>query len=190
VPDAPPPPLALSPTDPQSVSRLRTALIRALRVSPDARDALCDALELLEGIQQQLDDYHRTLPPPPEQPAPPRHRPKSPQQYQLERTAEGEFLTEHRPGHSQPFRCPRSTYDTAAQLLANAEQPLHFDEFAEQLNTRLGSRQPDYRLRVALRFWLRHKLVDRTRSKYRPADPNTFLHQSADLWQSLARPAE
>ena len=34
---------------PLTFSQVRTALIRALRTSPEAREPLCDALELLEG---------------------------------------------------------------------------------------------------------------------------------------------
>src|SRR6188768_3699424 len=49
---------------PQRFSQVRTALIRALRSSPEAREPLCDALEQLEAIQQELEEYQRALPAP------------------------------------------------------------------------------------------------------------------------------
>jgi hypothetical protein len=169
---------------PQTFSQVRTALIKALRTSPDAREPLCDALELLETIQQQLEQYRSAMP----APAAPRSAPKPKvrlQEYQVQTSADGQFLTERRPGHSQPFRCPRATYDAAAEVVASAEQALHFDELVERLNAKLGERQPDYRLRVALRFWLAGNAILRSRTKYRAADRATFRETAKRLWEEL-----
>jgi len=167
----------------QTFAQVRTALIKALRASPDVREPLCDALELLERIQQRLEQDRQSAPPPPT-PARPR---VGLQEYQIQTSADGQFLTERRPGHSQPFRCPRATYDAAAEVLARAEQPMHFDELAERLNAHFGDRQPDYRLRVALRFWLGGNAVVRSRTKYRPADRSAFRDTARRLWEELAK---
>jgi hypothetical protein len=171
---------------PQRFSQVRTALIRALRSAPEAREPLCDALERLEAIQQELEEYQRALPP---APAPARskassHRPRGKvQEYEIQNTPEGAFLTERRPGESQPFRCPRATYDAAAQVLAAATDALPFEELTARLNAHAGHRQPDYRLRVALRFWMTHNAVLRSRTKYKAADRAAFLAASRSLWE-------
>jgi hypothetical protein len=171
---------------PHRFSQVRTALIRALRSSPEAREPLCDALEQLEAIQQELEEFQRAMPPAsagaPSRPAAPRSRRGKSQEYEIQNTPDGSFLTERRAGHSQPFRCPRSTYDAAAEVLAAAPDALPFEELMERLNTRTGHRQPDYRLRVALRFWMTHQAVVRSRTKYRPADRAQFLPLSQSLW--------
>jgi hypothetical protein len=186
--DRPPPSAEPAPPEvtPLAFSQVRSALIKALRTSPDAREPLCDALELLEMIQQRLEHDRQSMSPAPAAPAPARPRGRL-QEYQIQTSADGQFLTERRPGHSQPFRCPRATYDAAAEVLARAEQPMHFDELAERLNAHLGHRQPDYRLRVALRFWLGGNAVLRSRTKYRPADRSTFRDTARRLWEELAK---
>jgi hypothetical protein len=185
-PDAPAREVPSPDVGPQTFSQVRTALIRALRTSPDAREPLCDALELLETIQHQLEQYRQAMPPKPDtaRPAP---RPRGGlQEYTIQTTADGAFLTERRPGHSQPFRCPRATYDAAAECVAAADPPLHFDELAERLNARLGERQPDYRLRVALRFWLAGNAILRSRTKYKAVDRRSFVETARRMWDELA----
>ena len=175
---------------PHRFSQVRTALIRALRTSPEAREPLCDALEQLEAIQQELEQYQRTMPPLPARndshSDPTRRRRGKSQAYEIQDTPDGSFLTERRPGHSQPFRCPRATYDAAAEVLAATPDALPFEELMERLNARTGHRQPDYRLRVTLRFWMTHQAVVRSRTKYRPADRTRFLPLSAALWAQTA----
>ena len=36
-------------------SQLRTSLIKVLRNSPESREPICDALELIEALQQQME---------------------------------------------------------------------------------------------------------------------------------------
>ncbi len=176
---------ALAGSSPHRFSQVRTALIRALRSSPEAREPLCDALEQLEAIQLELEAYQRAMPPAPARPAPAGRRRARSQAYEVQASAEGAFLIERRPGRSQPFRCPRSTYDAAAEVLAAAGEALPFEELMDRLNARSGHRQPDYRLRVALRFWMTHDAVVRSRTKYRAADRATFVATSRALWAEV-----
>ena len=171
---------------PQTFSQVRTALIRALRTSPDAREPLCDALELLEGIQQQMERFRQAMPAKGHAAGRPARGRGKLQEYRIQTGADGEFLIERRPGHSQPFRCPRATYDAAAEVMAAAEPALHFDELMERLNARMGQRQPDYRLRVALRFWLAGNAILRSRTKYKPLDRRTFADTARRMWDELA----
>ena len=173
---------------PQRFSQVRTALIRALRSSPEAREPLCDALEQLEAIQQELDEYQRGTraggAAASARSVAPRRQARS-QEYEIQATPDGSYLTERRPGHSQPFRCPRATYEAAAEVLAGTAEALPFEELMERLNSKMARRQPDYRLRVALRFWMTHSVVVRSRTKYRPTDASSFLAQSMSLLTDL-----
>jgi hypothetical protein len=167
-------------------SQLRTSLIKVLRNSPESREPICDALELIESLQQNIETKRH--PDAGEQPPQRSTRraiqaPAS-QEYLIQKTDEGEFLTERRPSGSQPFRCPKDAYDAAARILSKATQPLHFEDLHDQFNSAMGDRQPDYRLRVCLRFWLHHKIIERSRTRYRPTDPATFLTHAGALWAS------
>jgi hypothetical protein len=140
----------------------------------------------LEAIQQELETYQRAMPPPApgKGDAPSRRRSRS-QAYEIQASPEGSFLIERRPGHSQPFRCPRTTYDAAAEVLAAATEALPFEELVDRLHTHTGHRQPDYRLRVALRFWMARQAVSRSRTKYRATDRSTFPSIVRGLWTEL-----
>lgn len=191
-PPQPPPDLIVPPAnDSATISQLRTSLIRALRTSPQSVEPLCDALELLENLQQRLESKRN--PDAPEHAAAdslpaarPRRRNGQSQEYVIQQTAEGEFLTERRPTGSQPFRCPKDAYLAAARVVADAEEPLHFDELLDRLNAAMNQRQADYRLRVCLRFWVQHELVRRFRTRYHAADPATFVGEGEQVRKDLA----
>ena len=171
-------------------SQLRTSLIKVLRNSPEAREPICDALELIEVLQQQMEakrdpDSDAAAGARPRKggaggAAPQQQQPQ--QEYIVQDTGEGQFLTERRPSGSQPFRCPQDAYDAAARVLGKAPEPLHFDELLEGLNRETGERQADYRLRVCLRFWIGHGLVERFRTRYRAKDPATFADRAGAAW--------
>jgi hypothetical protein len=185
-----PPDLTSRPSGNEAVafSQLRTSLIKVLRNSPESREPICDALELIEALQQQMEAKRN-----PEGTEPPGGRkagkgePTKQQEYVVQDTGEGQFLTERRPSGSQPFRCPRDAYDAAVRVLAGASEPLHFDELLEGLNRETGERQADYRLRVCLRFWLAQGLVERFRTRYRAKDAGTFVERAKAEWDRAAR---
>ena len=166
-------------------SQLRRSLIKVLRNSPESREPICDALELIESLQQQMEVKRH-----PDPLEPPRHSRTTPQQqeYILQKTPGGDFLTERRPSGSQPFRCPKPAYDAAAKILADARDPLHFQELLDRLNTAAAERHADYRLRVCLRFWLNHGLIERFRTRYRAVNAKTLAHDAQKLWEQLALP--
>ncbi|HYE17662.1 MAG TPA: hypothetical protein VEA69_04415 [Tepidisphaeraceae bacterium] len=174
-PDAPDP----TANEAQTYSRIRTSLIKALRTSPNSVAPICDALELLETLQQRAESTPSLVAAAPERRASPQ------QEYLIQQTPDGPYLTERRPTGSQPFRCPRQTYDTIARLLA-AHGPLHFDELLNRLNEASPERQADYRLRVCLRFWITTGLAQRIKTRYRPTNPDTFESATRDAWDHLA----
>jgi hypothetical protein len=162
-------------------SQLRTSLIKVLRNSPESREPICDALELIESLQQRLESGKQN--PDAARPAPVEN--SGTQEYVLQETADGPFLAERRPSGEQPFRCPKATYDAAARLLAAAAEPMHFDDLLAQLNQAVGETQAEYRLRVCLRFWANKGLIQRFRTRYRAVDPQSFAERSAAAWREL-----
>jgi hypothetical protein len=183
----PPPDRTSRPPDNETLtfSQLRTSLIKVLRNSPEAREPICDALELIETLQLQRDTKRNPDAAPPPQAAPV-SKETSIQDYLIQTTREGEFLTERRPSGSQPFRCPKEAYQAAAKILAQTREPLHFEDLLQRLSTETRQRQADYRLRVCLRFWLSHKLIERFRTRYRALDPEHFYQQASELWKPAA----
>ena len=166
-------------------SQLRTSLIKVLRNSPEAREPICDALELIEALQQQMESKRN-----PDAPGNRTARAEAAgqQEYVVQATADGPFLTERRPSGSQPFRCPKDAYDAAVRILAESREPLHFEEIHDRLNAAMGERQADYRLRVCLRFWAGHKVVERFRTRYRAVDPAAFVNDAERLWLQASKP--
>jgi hypothetical protein len=162
-------------------SQLRTSLIKVLRNSPEAREPICDALDLIETLQQQMEAKWN-----PDAPAKPRSS-SAGQEYVVQQTPDGPFLTERRPSGSQPFRCPKDAYDAAARIIAQATEPLHFEEIHDRLNAAMGNRQADYRLRVCLRFWTGQKVVERFRTRYRAVNSETFLQDCERLWAQATK---
>src|SRR5436305_13025371 len=72
-------------------SQLRTSLIKVLRNSPEAREPICDALELIEALQQQVEAKRN-----PDAGGPGRGKKggaASQQEYVVQQTGAGEFLT-------------------------------------------------------------------------------------------------
>jgi len=176
---------ASSDVGPHTFSQIRSALIKVLRTSPEAREPVCDALELLETVQQQVEETRHLAPVQTDSPASSARKRTKLQEYEIQGSDDDQFLMERRPGHSQPFRCPRATYDAAAKVLAEAQGALHFDELMDRLNARLPQRQPDYRLRVALRFWMAAQAVTRHRTRYKAVSPKEFSQFSGRLWEDL-----
>src|SRR5438045_4926708 len=85
--------------------QLRTSLIKVLRNSPESREPICDALELIESLQQNRDSKQN---PDAYFPRAARSsRKDSTQDYIIQNTPEGPYLTERRPSGTQPFRCPK-----------------------------------------------------------------------------------
>jgi hypothetical protein len=106
--------------------------------------------------------------------------------YMVERTQQGEVLTERRlSGKSEPFRCPKLVYDALATVLADANRPLSVEEVTTAVGQQLGVRPPDHQIRVALRFWLHFEspIVLRIRARYTPIKGSDFLAAVTRLWQ-------
>lgn len=109
-------------------------------------------------------------------------------EYVVEKTQQGEVLTENRPGRrSKPFRCPKSVYEALIRVLGGADRPLTTDEITSGVERLMETRPPDHQVRVALRLMLHVEpaLLSRSRARYRPVDPRQFPKSADALWFSL-----
>lgn len=110
--------------------------------------------------------------------------------YSVEKTQQGEVLTELRHGgKSKPFRCPKKVYEGLAAVLGEADRPLLLDEIMSALETQIGDRPADHQVRVALRLWMHVQppLVTRSRARHRADSQDEFLGRVTQLWQQLTR---
>ena len=110
--------------------------------------------------------------------------------YIVEKTQQGEVLTEHRVGgKSKPFRCPRAVYNILAAILGEAERPLAVDEVMSAVEIRLGERPADHQVRVALRFWMHcaPPLITRSRARHRVTNPATMISEATRLWNASSK---
>src|SRR5436305_13915948 len=109
--------------DAETFARLRNAMIRMFKGAPGNYEPFCEALEVLDVIQQAFEQAGQRNQPEPAagitMAATSSRRRAAAQKYEVRETADGAFLEERRPGESsQPFRCPRATYDAAARVPA------------------------------------------------------------------------
>ena len=95
-------------------------------------------------------------------------RPRRPTvQFSIEVVAEEELLTERRFGTaSAALRCPRSVYTHASDALSAASRGLRFEELVAKVREQDAGAK-DYKLRVAVRFWLSLWLIERKLGRYR-----------------------
>jgi hypothetical protein len=108
--------------------------------------------------------------------------------YLVERTEQGEVLTEDRAGgKSKPFRCPAKVYETLVVVLSEAARPLALDEIMTAVAARMGDRPPEHQVRVALRLWMHIEppLATRNRTRYRPSSLTQFSRQAVEHWNRL-----
>jgi hypothetical protein len=155
-------------------------LVRGVRAKGPVGRFAKEVLPLLERAAEQLEDgqpVRRKL-----------GRGDGAIEYVVEKTAQGEVLTERRSGGtSQPLRCPKVVYDAAIRMLATTTKPLSMDEILSGIETVMGVRPAEFQMRVALRLWLHADpaLISRLRARYRLADSTGFISKATRLWSSL-----
>jgi hypothetical protein len=111
--------------------------------------------------------------------------------YTVERSGDDEVLTEQRPDDPNPFRCPRSTYDAVARVLARLDRPAKYAEIAKAVAKELRPAPADYQIRVVLRFWADRSvgLIERARARYRPLDSTRLMRLATEAWRRAAHGA-
>jgi hypothetical protein len=118
----------------------------------------------------------------------PSRRGTGPINYVVERTQQGEVLTENRVGgRSKPFRCPTRVYEYLVLVLSEADRPLAMDEIMLALEERMGERPADHQVRVPLRLWMHvdPPLIRRSRARYSLNSRDSFLSTAKHLWRQL-----
>jgi hypothetical protein len=171
----------------QDISQIRQALARLLRQTSDPQEPVGRALELLEQLDGDVRLALAKAARWPRKAPETQVRRNQPKEYRVERHGGGEFLAEHRQGGRQAFLCPRDVYEAAAAILAETDQPRHFEVLLERLSAQLGRTISEYLLRVCLRFWmgLRPALAEKTRTFYKAVRPAGMTRDAKRAWREL-----
>ena len=105
--------------------------------------------------------------------------------YTIAVSRRGEALSEHRASNS-PIRCPRHVYDAVAAALAEAGEPLAFPDLRDRADRLLNGDYREHELRVALRAWVAHDLVEHAQTRFGPKGPRSrFKAAARRLWREL-----
>jgi hypothetical protein len=169
------------------LKKVRRILLRALGKSKQLREPLTEALELLENLDDQVQRLADASQPSRRQVinSSVRYQPK---RYTIEKRRRGEYLCEYRVGgRAQPFCCPREDYDVAAKTLAELNDWTQFDDVKSLVNEQTGQTQPDYLIRLCLRFWQAADppIVEKDRTFYRPCVRGSFQNAAKRVWREL-----
>lgn len=178
---------------PDDMKKVRRILLRTLKASEKFRGPLTEALELLENLDDQLhavvDKSKPTRRMAVESKG--RHQPK---RYTVEKRRRGSYLCEYRVGgRAQPFCCPLEDYNATAETLETSDDWTQFDDVRILVSERTGHTQPDYLIRLCLRFWQTTSppIVEKDRTFYRASVRGSFKNSAKRAWRDLeARSSE
>jgi hypothetical protein len=110
--------------------------------------------------------------------------------YRIYINNDDEFLDEERYGHP-PFRVHRAVYDAAVRAIDGAKGPIQFKAWLDSVQElRESESEPEYRLRVIVRFWLLKGLLKKEGTRYRPSDryARHFAAAANRVWTELPHP--
>lgn len=169
----------------QEIRAVRAAVTDVLKTAPSAAGKIAEALQALDRLERLFEGIAPSVPSPPR-----RWQRNQPKTYRVEGPRSHEALAEYRaddPG--QPFRCPRTTYDALARVLAATTKLTKFYDIQKLLKKELGELPAVYQIRVALRFWVSDgvELVEKIRARYRVKNGTGFLRATAAAWTAASR---
>ena len=113
-----------------------------------------------------------------------------PKHYKVEKRRRGSYLCEYRVGgRAQPFCCPRDDYNATAETLAELDNWTQFDDAKNLVGERTGHTQPDYLIRLCLRFWqaTNPPIVEKDRTFYRASVRGSFWNAAKRAWRELEK---
>src|SRR5579862_5279592 len=115
----------------EAMTAIRKLLADWLDASHDARQPVAQIMRLLELVDQEL---HA-------RPVAGRSSPRDQQKprYRVEAAGTGEVLTEGKGEGAPPFRVPKAIYDAVAEILAQHEEPLRFEDITNDLIKMTGT---------------------------------------------------
>jgi len=169
------------------LKKIRRILLRTLKASDRFRGPLSEALELLENI----DDYFGTLTD--DSKSIRQEKDKTFGRYQakrytIEERRRGVYLCEYRiGGRAQPFCCPQEDYDLLAETLSGLNDWTQFDDVKSLIAKRIGHGQPDYLIRLCLRFWQATDptIIEKDRTFYHVNVRGSFRNAAKRAWREL-----
>jgi hypothetical protein len=164
----------------QEIRTARAAITDVLKAAPSGAGKIAEALQALDRLERLLEGIAPSLPVRTR-----RWQRNQPKTYRVEGPPGHEVLAEYRaddPG--QPFRCPRTTYDALARVLAATTKLTKFYDIQKLLKKELGELPAVYQIRVALRFWVSDgvELVEKIRARYRASEPACFVQSAGAAW--------
>jgi hypothetical protein len=111
-----------------------------------------------------------------------------PKRYAVRKVGNREMLCEFRVDSDVPFRCPKSTLDAVAKVVAGADRPMSFNEIEDGVNELLPEPAATYQIRVCLRFLSSAdlELVRRNRARFAAMQPNRLQRSVASAWRALS----
>lgn len=171
------------------IKKVRRILLRTIRASERFRGPLTEALETLENLDDQVRTLTDAAHSGRRKAAQPvgRYQPK---RYAVEKRRRGTYLCEYRVGgRAQPFCCPRDDYDVTAETVAELDNWTQFDDLKNLVGERTGHSQPDYLIRLCLRFWLSTDppIVEKDRTFYRAGVRGSFRNAAKRAWRKLEK---
>ncbi len=169
------------------LKKVRRILLRTMRSSEKYRKPLTEALELLENLDDQVHMLTDAIQPKRRKTvqALGRYQPK---RYTIEKRRRGVYLCEYRVGgRAQPFCCPHGDYDLIAETLSDLDDWTQFDDVKSLVAQRVGHAQPDYLIRLCLRFWQATDppIVEKDRTFYRVCVRGSFRPAAKRAWREL-----
>ena len=174
------------------LKKVRRILLRALRASEKFRGPLTEVLELLENLDDQL-HLLADVSKPRRQKAVESIGRYQPKRYTVEERRRGFYLCEYRVGgRAQPFCCPRDDYDATAGILADLDDWTQFDDVKILVGDQTGYTQPDYLIRLCLRFWQTTDppILERDRTFYRANVRGSFKNAATRAWRKLEKQSD
>lgn len=101
-------------------------------------------------------------------------------------------LVEKRDSGAQPFRTPKSHFDTVVEILAASNEPMAFEEIRALTSKQLGMSSRDdlpiYKLRIVTRFLDKEGLLTHESRRYRRVgSASSFGSAATKAWKAAAR---
>jgi len=169
------------------IKTIRRILLRVLKASEKSRGLLTEALELLENLDDQVRELADQADPAVRRAVHP-HARYQPKRYTVEKRRRGAYLCEYRVGgRAQPFCCPREDYDATAETMASLDDWTQYGDMKNLVSQRTGHTQPDYLVRLCLRFWQAAdpSIVEKDRTFYRASARGSFRNAAKRAWRDL-----
>lgn len=172
---------------PSLLTKARAEAAQMLTDCPKARARVTRLIQLLGDIEDAWHDGRAT-------PKPKRKssRGATISGYSVENWQGEPHLVEERDSGAQPFRTPKSHFDTVVEILAASNEPMAFEEIRALTSKQLGMSSKDdlpiYKLRIVTRFLDKEGLLTHESRRYRRVgSASSFGSAATKAWKAAAQ---